>query len=78
MDGHTQISPPPFPPDPSRSYAPLRPDHSGSQDTPGNDGYESNRSPTGSGIMNESGSTKRRKVNHGMFCDIEQVLLTFP
>ena len=69
MDGQTQISSPPFPTDPSLSsrpsqYASIRPDHAGSQE-PGNDGYDSIRSPTGSGIMTDPGNAKRRKVNHG-------------
>jgi hypothetical protein len=70
MDGQTQISSPPFPNDTSLAsrstqYTPLRPDHAGSQDTPGNDGYDSNRSPTGSATLHDLGNAKRRKVNHG-------------
>ena len=70
MDGQTQISSPPFPTDPALSARPsqynVRTDHAGSQE-PGNDGYDSNRSPTGSGIMTDPGNAKRRKVNHGKF-----------
>lgn len=71
MDEQTQISSPPFPTDPSLSTRPsqynsIRADHSSSQE-PGNDGYDSNRSPTGSGIITDPGNAKRRKVNHGMF-----------
>ena len=74
MDGQTQISSPPFPTEPSLSsrpsqYTPIRADHAGSQE-PGNDGYDSNRSPTGSGIMTDPGNAKRRKVNHGKFFEL--------
>jgi hypothetical protein len=77
MDGQTQISSPTFPNNPADSslasrssqYTPLRPDHAGSVE-PGNDGYDSHRSPSGSTPMNESGNAKRRKVNHGMFLEI--------
>jgi len=69
MDGQTKISSPPYHHNPSDSrpahFTPIRPDHSSSLDLPGSDGYESNRSPTASTPMNDSGNSKRRKVNHG-------------
>lgn len=73
MDVQTQISSPTFPSNPTdpslaprpSQYASLRPDQAGSVE-PGNDGYDSNRSPTGSGTMHDLGNAKRRKVNHGI------------
>jgi len=74
MDGQTKMSSPTFSNNPSdgnvgpRSahFTPIRPDHVGSQDQPpATDGYDSNRSPSGSATMGDSGGSKRRKVNHG-------------
>jgi hypothetical protein len=73
MDGQAKISSPTFPsntPDgllnsrPSH-FTPILPDHGNPHDSLGNDGYDSNRSPSGSGTMGEHGSGKRKKVNHG-------------
>lgn len=50
----------------SAHFTPIRPDHVGSMDQPpATDGYDSNRSPSGSATMGDSGGAKRRKVNHG-------------
>lgn len=75
MDGgQTTMSSSPFPsnpvdgavpPRPQPHFTPIRPDHTVSQDQSGVDGYDSNRSPTGSATMGDSGNAKRRKVNHG-------------
>jgi len=71
MDGQIKMSSPTFsnnPSDAARSshFTPIRPDHVGSLDQlSANDGYDSNRSPTGSATMGDSGGAKRRKVNHG-------------
>jgi hypothetical protein len=68
------MSSPPFPSNPldgtltpraPPQFTPIRPDHSGTQEQLGTDGYDSNRSPTGSATMGDSGNAKRRKVNHG-------------
>lgn len=45
----------------SSQFNPVRSDHSAGQ----MDGYDSNRSPTGSATAGDSSSAKRRKVNHG-------------
>ena len=76
MDGQAQISSPPFhtnpsdaslPPPRSRpgNYPSIRSDITGSQDQAGVDGYDSNRSPSGSATMGDGANAKRRKVNHG-------------
>jgi len=77
MEGQTQISSPPFSANPSTDsitprqlphYTPIRPDVSSSTaDVSGQDGYDSNRSPSGSATMGDTGGAKRRKVNHGKF-----------
>ena len=74
MEGQTKMSSPTFSTNPSDAivavrsahFTPIRPDHVGSTDQPLTiDGYDTNRSPSGSATMGDSGGAKRRKVNHG-------------